>query len=49
MNNPGSVGHCSGLSQVASEGEGERTIASVEKILRQTGVLKALNQAKWLP
>ena len=49
MNNPGSVCHCSGLSQVASEGEGERTIASVERILRQTGVLKALNQAKWLP
>ena len=41
--------HFPGLSQVASAGEGERTIASVEKILRQTGVLKALNQAKWSP
>ena len=37
------------LSQVESAGEGERTVASVEKILRRTGVLKALGQAKWLP
>jgi hypothetical protein len=36
------------LSQVESKGEGERMIASVEKILRQTGVLKALSRAKWL-
>lgn len=48
MNNPVSVGHSPCLSQVASEGEGERTIASVERVLRKTGVLKALSQAKWL-
>ena len=48
-NLPTSPCHFAGLSRVASEGEGERTIASVERILRQTGVLKALNQARWLP
>ena len=47
-NNPVSVCHFPCLSQVASEGEGERTIASVERVLRKTGVLKALSQAKWL-
>ena len=36
------------LSRVESAGEGERTIASVERVLRKTGVLKALSQAKWL-
>ena len=28
---------------------GERTIASVERVLRKTGVLKALSRAKWMP
>ena len=37
------------LNQVESTGEGAGTVASVEKILRQTGVLKALSRAKWLP
>src|SRR5262249_2690101 len=35
--------------EATSEGDGERTIASVERILRQTGVLKALSRAKWMP
>ena len=36
------------LNQVENTGEGADTIASVERILRQTGVLKALSRAKWL-
>ena len=28
-------------------GEGERAVAAVERVLRKTGVLKALNRAKW--
>jgi len=28
---------------------GERTIASIERVLRKTGVLKALSRAKWMP
>jgi hypothetical protein len=37
------------LTCVEARGEGERTITSVERVLRQTGVLKALNRAKWMP
>ena len=37
------------FSQVEGHGDGERTIASVERILRKTGVLKALSRAKWMP
>jgi hypothetical protein len=37
------------LTCVNGRGEGESTIASVERVLRKTGVLKALNRAKWLP
>jgi hypothetical protein len=37
------------LTRIDGQGDGERTIASVERVLRKTGVLKALNRAKWLP
>jgi hypothetical protein len=37
------------LTCVNGRGEGERTVVSVERVLRKTGVLKALNRAKWLP
>lgn len=37
------------LTCVEAWGDGERTIASVEKVLRKTGILKALNRAKWMP
>ncbi len=37
------------LTRVDGRGEGKRTIASVERVLRKTGVLKALNRAKWMP
>ena len=37
------------LTRIEGRGEGERTIASVERLLRKTGVLKALNRAKWMP
>jgi hypothetical protein len=37
------------LTCVEARGEGERTIASVERVLRKTGVLRALNRAKWMP
>ena len=38
-----------GLVHVESYGNGERTIASVERVLRKTGILKALCRAKWMP
>jgi len=34
---------------VEARGEGERTIASVERVLRKAGVLKALSRAQWMP
>ena len=37
------------FSHVEGCGEGERTIALVERILRKAGVLKALSRAKWMP
>jgi hypothetical protein len=37
------------LTRVECQGEGERTISSVERLLRRTGVLKALDCAKWMP
>ncbi len=37
------------LTCVNGRGEGERTVASVERVLRRTGVLKALSQVKWQP
>lgn len=37
------------LTRVESYGNGERTISSVERVLRKTGILKALNRAKWMP
>jgi hypothetical protein len=44
-----SAGACERLTRVECRGEGERTIASVERLLRRTGVLKALGRAKWMP
>jgi hypothetical protein len=37
------------LSRVEAGGTGERTIASVERVLRKAGVLKALSRAQWMP
>lgn len=37
------------LVRVDCDGPGERTIASVERLLRRAGVLKALARAKWMP
>ena len=37
------------LSRVEACGNGERTIASVERALRKAGVLKALSRAQWMP
>jgi hypothetical protein len=37
------------LTRVEAQGQGERTITAVERVLRKTGVLKALNRAKWMP
>ena len=37
------------LTRIDGRGEGQRTIASVERVLRKTGVLKALNRARWMP
>ena len=37
------------LSRVEAQGTGEGTIASVERVLRKAGVLKALSRAKWMP
>ena len=39
----------SGLTHVENYGNGERTIVSVERVLRKTGILKALNRARWMP
>jgi hypothetical protein len=44
-----SIDACERLTRVECRGEGERTIASVERLLRRTGVLKALGRAKWMP
>jgi len=44
-----SPSECERLTRVECQGEGERTIASVERLLRKTGVLKALGRAKWMP
>ena len=37
------------LIQVEGGGEAERTIMSVERVLRKAGVLKALSRAQWMP
>ena len=37
------------LCRIENRGTGQRTVAYVERQLRTSGVLKALNQAKWLP
>jgi hypothetical protein len=44
-----SPSECERLTRVECQGEGERTITSVERLLRRTGVLKALGRAKWMP
>ena len=40
---------CHEVTRIEARGEGKRTIARVERVLRETGVLKALNRAKWMP
>ena len=37
------------FSRILSQGEGEAAVAFVDRLLRDTGVLKALSRAKWLP
>jgi hypothetical protein len=37
------------LSRVEENAHGERIVTSVERVLRKTGVLKALGRAKWMP
>ena len=37
------------VGQVEATGRGEATVAFVERLLRETGVLKALAHAKWMP
>ena len=37
------------LSRINCQGEGERTVRYVENVLRRTGVLRALSQARWFP
>ena len=37
------------LTRIDGWGEGQRTFASVEGVLRKTGLLKALGRAKWMP
>ncbi|HNC06934.1 MAG TPA: hypothetical protein PLS38_11610 [Solirubrobacterales bacterium] len=37
------------FSRIEGHGDGERTIASVERVLRKAGVLKALSRARWMP
>ena len=34
---------------VADSGPAEATVDSVERVLRKTGVLKALGRAQWMP
>lgn len=46
---PNSTGIADPLSRVIANDRGERTVAYVERVLRRTGVLKALSQAKWFP
>ena len=44
---PTNTGH--DWTGVEARGEGARTIAAMERLLRQTGVFKALSRAKWMP
>lgn len=37
------------VGQIEATGRGEATVAFVERLLRETGVLKALAHAKWMP
>ena len=46
---PGLVGDSEAFTFVEGHGSGEETVASVERVLRKTGLLKALNHAQWMP
>lgn len=46
---PGLAGEREPLSRVEGGGSGESTVASVERVLRKTGLLKALGRAQWMP
>lgn len=37
------------LTCVEARRNGERTVASVERVLRKAGVLEALGRTKWMP
>ena len=46
---PGLPGEGGVFDLVADSGTGEATVDSVERVLRKTGVLKALGRAQWMP
>jgi len=43
------TGLASEFTRIVPDGEGQRTVAYVERVLHRTGVLKALSRAKWMP
>ena len=51
LHSDGTLAFNNGLTVVRGEDAlgGQQTIASVERVLRRTGVLKALARAKWMP
>ena len=48
LKNP-DAGYGHELTRLECRGEGQRTIVSVERVLRRNGVLRALSRAKWMP
>jgi len=37
------------MAQIECKGRGTATVLSVERLLRRTGMLKALGRARWIP
>jgi hypothetical protein len=46
---PGLADQGKAFSHLEGNGNGQATVVSVERLLRKTGVLKALSLAKWMP
>ena len=46
---PGLADQGRAFSHLEGNGNGQATVGSIERLLRKTGVLKALNRAKWMP
>ena len=44
-----SPAHSDGWTRVENWGDGARTITSVERVLRRSGISKALSRARWMP